>query len=181
MRAGKLNRRLTIHQFSLATLTPVPGATVWASIRGKETGAAAAPAGLRGSAPIEIRVRQPLAVAAGDYAISPEGHLFHLFDVRDPDGRAAEWIISAHELRGSPATYTPPVGAPVATRAFVQHDSPYLDAISQTISVRTRIELPVFETGRIHHGVVMTQGVSYPIHGLAENGDDGVIRQYWSR
>ena len=179
MRAGKLNSRMAFYRMPLDTRTPALIDTVWASLRVKQQGALPAQTGLRSGAALELRARQPLAVTAGDYALW-KGRLFHLFDARDPDGKAAEWIFSAHELIGASATYTPAGGTAISTRAFVIHDSPYIAQFSQRIDYRTRIELPVFETGRAPPGGVATVGtVSYTLIGLADNGDDGVVRQYW--
>lgn len=179
MRAGKLNLRIAVYRLSLSTLTPALVATVWGSLRIKPDGTITAQSSLRSPDLAEIRLRQPLAVVAGDYALW-DGRLFHLYSIRDPDGKSAEWIASAHELIGSAATYTPSGGTAITTRAFVAQDSPYLSAVSQRIDYRTRIELPIYEVKRPGPGgVVAVGGVNYTLLGLADNGDDGVVRQYW--
>jgi len=179
MRSGKLNLRLAIYRLPLNTLTPALVATVWGSLRVKPAGAVSAQTGLRSPDLVEIRLRQPLAIVPGDYVLW-DGRLFHGYGLRDPDGRGTEWIVSAYELVGSSATYTPAGGTAVATRAFITHDSPYLTAATQRIDYRTRIELPLYEVGRAGPGGIVTVGgINYTLLGLADNGDDGVVRQYW--
>ena len=188
IRAGKLNRRVSLWRLPPDTLEPVKLAEAWASWRAKPDEGTAGfqtapvPAGLRNPVPLEMRLRHRADLQSGDY-VTWDGRLAHLFALRDPNGKNSELIASCHELIGHAATYTPAGGGTaVATRAYLMHDTPYIAQTSQRIDYRLRIELPVFETGRAAPEATVTiNATTYTLLGLIEQGDDGAVRAYWGR
>ena len=142
MRAGKLGWRLAFYRLSPADYAKTLIATVWASVRMKAADSMApAPPGLRNTAVValtEIRLRHLSGLQEGDYAVYGP-RLWRIVNLRDPDGKGAELIASAHELIGHLATYTPAGGAAVTTRAFVRHDAPFMGQMGQVFDYRTQI------------------------------------------
>lgn len=182
MRAGKLNRRIAFYRLSPA-LTKTLQDTVWASVRVKALDhLAPAPQGLRntaGAALTEIRVRYRAGFQGGDYAVHGS-QLWHVIHFRDPDGKSAELIASAHELIGLPATYTPAGGAAVTTRAWLDASAPFVPGARMVNEYRLRAEVPIFEVGRPARGDALTvSGRAYQVVGLVDDGDDGVARSLW--
>jgi hypothetical protein len=187
--AGKINHRVTLWRLPPDTLVPAKLTEVWASWRAKPDEGivpgfqlARAPTGLLDPNTLEMRLRYRSDLQVGDY-VTWDGRLAHIFSLRDPNGKNAELIASCHEMIGHAATYTPAGGGTaIATRAFLNHDSPYIAQISQRIDYRVRIELPIFGVGRAAPQAKVTiNTTTYTLLGLIEQGDDGTVRAYWGQ
>jgi hypothetical protein len=181
--AGKMDWRLAFYRLSLADFSKALQATVWASVRMKALdNLAPAPQGLRNTsagALTEIRLRHRTGLQEGDYAVHG-ARLWHVVNLRDPDGKGAELIASAHELIGMPATYTPAGGAAVTTRAWLGYSAPFVPGQHLVNEYRLRAEVPIYEVGRPARGDALTVGGrNYLVVGLVDNSDDGVVRGLW--
>jgi hypothetical protein len=195
IRAGKLNRRVTLWRLPPDTLVPVKQAEAWASIRSRadenlspapqgfryqaDGGPGPPPSGLRHPIPLEIRMRWRAELQPNDY-IRWGDRLFHCYGIRDPDGKNTETIVSAHELIGTPAVYqATPLSSPIATRAFIRFDAPYVGAEARAVDYRAQLELPIFEVQRPARGAKVTLGtVVWTVQTLI--ADDNIVRAVWA-
>lgn len=179
IRAGRLDRRVTVKRIIGDPPTAQTVTTVWSEQKIAKDGDASGAGGLRSPAPVQYRMRYG-SLLAGWYLVD-SSRLFVVDHVRNWDGKRGEWLASCTELVGDPATYTPAAGAAVSTRCFVLHDAPYASPYSQSTEYRTLLELPIIEVGRAKKGDAVTvRSVAYTLLGLADGGDDGVVRRIWA-
>ena len=179
IRSGRLSHRVTVKRLIGDPPTAQTVTTIWAEPLSKQEGDAPASGGLRSPAPVQYRMRYG-SLLAGWYLVDGS-RLFAVDHVRNWDGKGKEWMASCTELVGDPATYTPAAGTAVSTRCFVLNDAPYASPYSQATEYRTLLELPIIEVGRAKKGdAVMARSVVYTLLGLADGGDDGVVRRLWA-
>jgi|GEM_PF-3203439 len=181
--AGKLDWRLEFFRLSLATFARTSLGHAWVSVRMKAADHLAPPSqGLRNlssGALTEIRLRYRTDVQDGDYAVYGS-RLWHCVNFRDPDGKRAELIASAHELVGLTTVYTPAGGTAITTRAWLGFSSPFVSGGHMVNEYRLRAEVPILEVGRpARGGTLVISGRTYQIVGLVDNGDDGITRSMW--
>lgn len=179
MRAGSLRHRTTILSLS-ADLSPVDHGARWVSIRAKDAGDVAAPAGLRSTGLVEVRARYTSELQQGRYLLNGNRLLYIASAPRDPMGTRAEMVMSCAELVGQAAEYRPAIGLPIACRVHLTHQAPYRDEMGQATDYRTRAEVAIIEVGRPEAGdQVLVEGVLYNVDAYADETDDGVVRGLW--
>lgn len=179
MRAGALDQRATILSLS-ADLCPVEHGARWVSIRAKDAGDVAAPAGLRSTGLVEVRARYTSELQQGRYLRNGNRLLYIASAPRDPMGTKAEMVMSCAELVGQPAEYRPQSGVPVECRVHLSHQAPYLDDLGQVTDYKTRAEVAVIEVGRPEEGdQLLIAGTLYNVIAYARDSDDGVVRGLW--
>ena len=178
MRAGNLRQRAEILSLS-ADLVRVSHGKRWVGIRAKEAADAPAASGLRTRAMVEVRARASADLVPGRY-LQSGSRLLHITSVRDPMGNGAELVLSCDELVGQPAEYRPAFEVPVACRAHLMHQAPYLDDLGQVTDYKTRAEVAIIEAGRPQvDDQLFISGALYNIVAYARDTDDGVVRGLW--
>ena len=178
MRAGNLRHRATILSLS-AALSPQTLGSRWVGIRAKDGGDVPPAGGLRTGAMVEVRARYADLFAAGRYLLSG-ARLLHITSTRDPMGTGAELVLSCDELIGQTAEYRPAVGVPLACRAHITHEAPWLDELGQVTDYKTRAELAVIEVGRPQvDDQLLIAGQLYNVIAYAADSDDGIVRGLW--
>ncbi|MEH6564639.1 MAG: hypothetical protein V7756_04860 [Halopseudomonas sp.] len=177
MRIGAIDTPADLLELS-PDLQPVTIDWLWVGIRAKE-GTTPAPAGLRSSAQVTVRAWWDERLLQGRY-LQADGRLLHIDNVRDLLGSQVEVQISATELVGAPAMYTPQGGTAIACRAFLQYEAPVLGEIGQVVDYKTRAEVALIEVGRPQQGDTLQVGArSFVVIDYADESDDGVIRGLW--
>jgi len=178
MRAGQLRHRAEIlelgHDLSVAVI-----ASTWIGIKAKESADPPMATSLRSAARVEIRARFSSKLFQGRY-LRHQGRLFYITSARDPMGTKAELVITADEMTGSDAIYSPQSAAPIPCRVLIQHEAPWLDEFGAVTDYKTRAEVAIIETGRAQVGDQITvQGVTFSVIAYADGSDDGVVRGLW--
>ncbi|MCC3681229.1 hypothetical protein LLE81_11395 [Staphylococcus epidermidis] len=88
--------------------------------------------------------------------------------------------MSCEELVGECAEYWPPQGLRRTCRVFLNTSAPYLDELGQVIDYRLLAEVALIEVGRVQvDDQLRVRGVLYNVIGIANRGDDGVVRGLW--
>lgn len=178
MRAGQLSTPADILRLN-ADLSVSVLDWVWVGIRAKESTDSPAHTGLRAPAKVTVRAWWDERLQAGRY-LRAEGRLLLLDDVRDFNGQRAEVAITCSELVGECCEYRPAERPPRPCRVFLNHSAPYLDDIGQVVDYRLMAEVALVETGRPQvDDQLLVSGVLYNVIGIANRGDDGVVRGLW--
>lgn len=178
MRAGRLNTPTDILVLG-ADLGVQVLDWIWTNIAAKDSADAPPATSLRSPAKVEVRAWWDDRLLPGRY-LRAEGRLFHLDSVRDVTGQQAELTLTATELIGQPASYTPAGGTAIACHVHLTHGAPYLDELGQVTDYRTRSEVALIEVGRPQvDDQLSVSGALYTVIAYAGETDDGVVRGLW--
>lgn len=178
MRIGRLDTPADLLELG-PDLQPQMIEWLWVGVLAKDSADAPQAASLRSPAKVEVRSWWDSELLQGRY-LRAESRLFHIDSVRDVTGQQAELTITATELIGAAAIYTPAGGDPVACRVLLTHGAPYLDELGQVTDYRTRVEVALIEVGRPQVDDQLQVGVTlYTVIAYADDSDDGVVRGLW--
>lgn len=178
MRAGSLRHRVRILSLS-AQLQAIDLGERWASIRAKESADPPAALGLRARTMVEVRARCSPLFAADRYLRNGQ-RLLRITSVRDPQGTAAELVLTCEELVGESAVYTPPAGGAIECRVFLAHGVARPSDLVGKSEYNTQLEAALIEVGRPQPGgVFQVGGESWRVAGLVDDEDDRVVRRMW--
>lgn len=178
MRAGRLDTPTDILVLGAElSVTALPW--VWTDITSKESADPNYPTGLRSPAKVEVRAWWNDDLRQGRY-LRAEDRLLHIVGVRDWKGDRVEIVMTCDELVGECCEYRPAERPPRPCRVFLNHSAPYLDDLGQVVDYRLMAEVALVETGRPQvDDQLLVGGVLYNVIGIANRGDDGVVRGLW--
>lgn len=153
---------------------------LWVGIRAKDAADAATPGGLRSPAKVEVRAWWDDRLLQGRY-LRAGSRLLVLDGVRDVVGLQAEVVMTATELVGEGADYTPSGGGTAQhCRVFLAHGVARPGELTGRAEYTTQLEAALIEVGRPQAGAVFQVGPqAWRVAGLVEDDDDRVTRRMW--
>lgn len=179
MNFGRLRDRADL--LALTGNPPQPNVLgrLWCEIQTRERQDAPYPTGLRSNADVTVWMRYNAQALAGRY-LRAGSRLLHIDDPRDPDGKRSALVLSCTELTGLPGIYRPAGGGEILLRVFLKFQIAVVNEAARRTDYRTQAEIAIIEAGRPQVGAqLVVGGVTYEVTGLAENGDDGIVRRLW--
>jgi len=128
--------------------------------------------GLRSPVITEIFARNNSGVSAGDF-LRTDGRLWAVATVIE--GRY-KTVISAHELIGVDALYTPAIGVAYTLKTFFAENAPHYDE-GGAVGYDHIIDVPKLDlVAKPARGdTITTRGVVWSVAGQPDGGDDGAV------
>ncbi|KMQ75299.1 head-tail adaptor protein [Marinobacter subterrani] len=173
MRAGLMSSRLRV----LDAGTEI--GKLWADVRppldvSEQTS-------LRESGQTKILVRPHYTLRPG-MLLEGGGQLYVIDGMADRLVKKQDIHLSCTRLLGRPGVYRQANTTETTARVFVATSTPYVGLDGQLMQHRYRLEIPSIDRPAPWHpgDKIIVDGVEYPLTGLAEDGDNGLIVAYTS-
>lgn len=179
MRIGRLDTPADLLELG-ADLQPQLIEWLWVGILAKESADVPQAASLRSPAKVEVRSWWDSDLLQGRY-LRAEARLFHIDSVRDVTGQQSEVTITATELIGQQASYTPAGGGTAKPcRVHLTHGVARVGDLTGKAEYTTQAEVALIEVGRPQAGALLQVGSdTWRITGLVEDDDDRIVRRLW--
>ena len=179
MRTGRLETPADLLELG-ADLQPLVIDWLWFGIRAKDSGDVQAATGLRNPGKVEARCWWDDRLLPGRF-LRAEGRLLHIDSVRDVTGQQSELTITATELIGQQASYTPAGGGTAKPcRVHLTHGVARAGDLTGKAEYTTQAEVALIEVGRPQSGAQLLIGSdTWRITGLVDDDDDRITRRMW--